>query len=372
MGFWKRNGGLLVLLWVCCGAAWADDAPKPADDCAAESGKHILWENDVITGKLFGRSDKWYTNGFKFYNSERPDCVSDNFPGFLHDRIEALRDAQPDGKPTYTIQTGNVIGQLMFTPKNLATAAPQPMDRFWGGWLYGGIVVQRQPYDTQQPGVERNRDELETLEVDMGITGPISGAEQVQRVVHAASNSTMPHGWGNQIKTELGIQFNYSRTHRFPKRLKNGEPPHMDFSWHYGGAVGTLFDYVNSGFTVRLGSKLSDEAPNVIESPSIGQFRRTSNAGYILARLDVKGVAHNTFIDGSLFRGTPHVSYLSSKHIVPQLTFGGVVECEYNDDGIKDGARLSFLIHRRGSESRSPAGPGAIFNFATLNVEWDL
>lgn len=326
----------------------------------------------MFTGKLFGRSDKWYTNGLKFYNSYQPDCVPRYLPGFLRDRIEALRDSQPGGEDTYAIQTGNVIGQLMFTPKNLTTAAPQPMDRFWGGWLYMGIVAQRQPYDKQQTERQRNKDELETLELDVGMTGPISGAEQVQRVVHALSNSTMPYGWGNQTKTEPGIQFNYVRIKRAWKYSSNGKPPHLDFSWHYGGAVGTLFDYVNGGFTARLGSKLTGEAPSVIESPSIGQFRKTSNAWYVLARLDMKGVAHNTFIDGSLLRGVPHASYLSSKHIVPQLTSGIVAEWKYNDDGVEDGTRLSLLIHRRGSEFRSPAGPAAIFNFATLNVEWDL
>lgn len=365
MKFWKRSCSLLALWWLCCGVTWAGDVRKPAGECAAESGKHILWENDVFTGKLLGRSDKWYTNGIKVYNSYQPDCVPGYLPDFLEDRIRGFGD---DGR--YAIQTGNVVGQLMFTPKNLTISAPQPMDRFWGGWLYVGIVAQRQPYDTQQK--KGNKDELETLELDVGVTGPISGAEQVQRGIHALSNSTMPYGWGNQIKTEPGIQFNYSRIRRAWKYPDNGKPPNLDFSWHYGGAAGTLFDYVNGGFTVRLGSKLTDEAPNVIESPSIGQFRKTSDALYVLARLDMKGVAHNTFIDGSLLRKDPHMSYLSSKRIVPQFTSGIVVEWKYKDDGIEDGARLSFLIHRRGSEFHSPDGPGAIFNFATLNVEWDL
>lgn len=371
MRFWKGSCSWLVLLCVGCGAAWAEAVPEPQNNCKMEKGKHLLWENDVLTGKLFGRSDKWYTNGFKFYGSDKPDCVPAYWFG-LHDQIEALHDVRPDGKPMYTIQTGHVIGQLMFTPKNLTIATPQPMDRFWGGWLYGGIVVQRQPHDSQQPG-GKNRNELETLELDMGVTGPISGAEQVQRVVHALSNSTMPSGWGNQIKTELGVQFNYSRIRRVWEYSVNSEAQNAsswDFSWHYGGAAGTLFDYVNGGATLRFGCRLTDAAPNVIESPSIGQFRRITDGGYLLARLDMKGVVHNSFIDGSLFRGQPHASDLSSKRIVPQFTYGIVNEWKYG--GGKEGLRLSALIHRRGSEFRSPAGPGAIFSFATLNIEWDL
>ena len=373
MAFWKRSCGLLVLLWVCSGAAWAEVSPDTPNRCADERGKHILWENDLFAGKLFGKSDKWYTNGVKFYTSYEKECVSSRLPGFLQDQIEGLRDIQSNGEKTYTIQTGNVYGQLMFTPKNLTIAAPQPMDRFWGGWLYMGIVAQRQPYVQEKTKRgELDKSELETLELDFGVTGPPSAAEQVQRGIHAISNSTMPQGWGNQIGAEPGIQLNYVRIMRVWKHKGNGDLPHMDFSWHYGGAVGTLFDYVNGGATIRVGSKLSDEAPNVIESPSIGQFKKTSSAAYFLARLDMKGVAHNTFIDGSLLRRDPYTSYLSSKAIIPQITFGGVLEWEHNDGGRQDGTRLSLLFHRRGSEFRSPAGPGAIFNFATLNVEWDL
>lgn len=366
MRFLKGSCGWLVLLWIFCGTAWAGSESKSAGGCAAESGKHVLWENDLFTGKLLGRSDKWYTNGIKFYNSE--NCIPSYLPNFLESRIRGL-----DGDGLYAVQTGNVFGQLMFTPKNLTVPTPQPMDRFWGGWLYMGIVAQRQPYGSSPPGVEKqkNKEELETLELNVGVTGPISGAEQVQRGIHAVTNSTMPAGWRNQIKTELGIQFNYSRIKRVWKYSKNSNAPNAsswDFSWHYGGSVGTLFDYVNGGATLRFGCRLTDEAPNVIESPSIGQLRAIGNGGYLLARLDMKGVAHNTFIDGSLWRGEPHLSYLSSKRIVPQLTFGGVMEWKHDNEG----TRVSILIHRRGSEFRSPAEPGAIFNFATLGVEWDL
>lgn len=360
MKLWKGCCGLAVVLWACCGSAWAEDTPDTKNNCERKGGKHILWENDVITGKLFGRSDKWYTNGIKVYNSYEKDCIPGWWPTFLENRISG------SGNGGYAIQTGNVVGQLMFTPKNLTTAAPQPMDRFWGGWLYMGIVAQRQPNGTRQG----SKDELETLEVDLGVTGPISGAEQVQRVIHAATNSTMPYGWGNQIKTELGAQLNYSHIKRAWKYPDSGGLPHMDFSWHYGYAAGTLFDYVNGGATVRFGGRLTDEAPNVIESPSIGQFKKISDAFYFLARADMKGVAHNTFIDGSLLRKNPHASYLNSKRIVPQLTGGMVFEKNYNNSN--DVARLSILIHRRGSEFRSPAGPGAIFNFATLIFECGL
>jgi hypothetical protein len=53
---------------------------------------------------------------------------------------------------------------------------------------------------------------------------------------------------------------------------------------------------------------------------------------------------------------------------VPQLSVGLVLEWA----GKREGKRLSILIHRRGSEFRSPAGPAPIFNFATVAWEWDM
>lgn len=84
----------------------------------------------------------------------------------------------------------------------------------------------------------------------------------------------------------------------------------------------------------------------------------------------MKAIAHNTFIDGSLLREAPHVSYVTSKQIVPQLTFGMVMEWQGSGDG--DGRRVSILFHRRGSEFSSPSGPAPIFNFGTIAYEWDM
>lgn len=341
-----------ALLLGASGAQAGDEGPPP--ECEEkENGHHILWENDVFTSRL-GKSDKWYTNGIKWASSYKPNCT----PGWLPDKLQStLADLMQEDR--YDIVYGVTVGQLMFTPKNLSTALPQPTDRFWGGWLYTGMQVQRQPRD--------DRNELETLEVDYGVTGALSGAEQVQKVIHKLSNSTPPQGWNNQVKTEPALQITYSRTFHTPQRRIPGTALSSDFAWHYGAAAGTLFDYVNGGVTARLGTKLTDVTPGTIENPAIGQFSKLSNAGYLMARLDMKAVAHNTFIDGSLLREAPHPSQVSSKQLVPQLSVGMVLEW-----GEREGKRLSILIHRRGSEFRSPAGPAPIFNFATVAWEWDM
>lgn len=344
-----------ALLFAC--SAHAAEEGDPAGCGEKDNGTHVLWENDLLTSKLLGRSDKWYTNGIKLASSYKPNCI----PGWLPDRLHHTLSAMMKDD-TYDVVFGFTAGQLMFTPKNLATPLPQPTDRFWGGWLYTGMMVQRQP--------RNHPDELETLEVDYGVTGPLSGAEQLQKLIHKLSDSTMPHGWNNQIKTEPAIQLTYSRTVHTPQRRIPGTPLSSDFAWHYGLAAGTLFDYVNGGLTARLGTKLTDVTPGTIENPAIGQFSRIDSAAYLLARLDMKAIAHNTFIDGSMLREAPHVSYVASKQVVPQFTFGMVLEWQGKEEG--EGKRLSILFHRRGPEFRSPAGPAPIFNFGTIAWEWDM
>ncbi|BBI99947.1 hypothetical protein FGKAn22_16400 [Ferrigenium kumadai] len=346
-----------AVLLLSASGAHAGKEGIPSGCGEKENGTHILWENDLFTSKLLGRSDKWYTNGIKLASSYKPNCIPGWVPDQLHDTLSSVMNDQE-----YDLVFGFAVGQLMFTPKNLTTPLPQPMDRFWGGLLYTGMLVQRQP--------KGHRDELETLEVDYGVTGPLSGAEQLQKLIHSLSKSTSPQGWNNQIRTEPAIQITYSRTVHTPQHRISGSPLSVDFAWHYGAVGGTLFDYVNGGLTARLGTKLTDITPGTIENPAIGQFSKIDSAAYLLARLDMKGIVHNTFIDGSMLRTAPHVSYVSSKQIVPQLTFGMVLEWQGKGEG--EGRRVSILFHRRGSEFRSPAGPAPIFNFGTIAYEWDM
>ncbi len=87
----------------------------------------------------------------------------------------------------------------MFTPSNTQTPLPQPDDRYYGGWLYMGGVIQ-----------EHSDAKTVTAELDVGVTGPYSGAEWAQKEVHRLFNYDQSQGWDNQIETEPGIQFSYN------------------------------------------------------------------------------------------------------------------------------------------------------------------
>ncbi len=306
----------------------------------------LYFENDIFSSYLgLGQSDKWYTNGIKLvyaYNDEDHTAVIGSMKGTL--------DNLPNSLFGNCARHGVVFGQLMFTPKNIATSAAQPNDRYYGGWLYFGGV-------TQNKDVDRTR----TAELDVGLVGPNSLAEQTQKAIHSAFGYTHPAGWNYQIRNELGVQFSYNDIIRFKSS------PHTDASYYFGGSVGTVFDNVKGGVMFRLGTNLDSVPISNIENPLIGA-KLEERGGYLLLRGELQGVIHNTFIDGSLFNSLPFQSNVKSRPIVGQLTLGLVKE------GLLGWpVKFSFLLHRKSSEFTSPTfGKNSLFTYGTANVEWPL
>ncbi|HEY7985333.1 MAG TPA: lipid A deacylase LpxR family protein [Methylophilaceae bacterium] len=334
-------------------SAFADcSAESPPDTGAsAKTNKQasLFLENDFFSTHLgLGDSDKWYTNGVKFTYTYDEDTAM--LPtATMRNAVERLAKAVHIDDFCQA-RYGVAFGQLMFTPQDTTIAAPQPNDRYYGGWLYMGGVIQ-----------ERSDKKTVTAEFDVGVTGPYSGAEWAQKEIHRLFNYDAPQGWHNQIKTEPGLQFNYNSI----TRLEGNS--HFDVSGYWGAVVGTIFDNAKVGMILRLG-QLSDNVPaSVIESPVIGGDLQT-HGWYFLAKGEVEGVLHNTFIDGSLFRSDPFANNTETKPVVGQVTVGFVKEGLFDEP-----VKLSFLLSRRTQEFTSPTvGAGQLFTFGTVNVEFPI
>jgi lipid A 3-O-deacylase len=183
--------------------------------------------------------------------------------------------------------------------------------------------------------------------------------------VYKRQGSPTPEGWHNQLKNEIGVQVTYTRNFTFKEAHNNLLG--FDLAAHYGFAAGTLFDYVNAGATIRVGNNLSGAPVGTIENPSLMAFEKPDNRAYLLARLDVRAQAHNTFVDGSVLRRDPHVSYVHSKAIIVQATVGVVLEAKSWSTH-----RFAFLFHRRSSEFNTPPGAARMQSFGTMMMEVDF
>ena len=346
---------VMAILIALSRAGWADSASDGPD----RYGIHLLFENDLVAESLgFGHSDRWYTNGFKLM-VELPDHAKQNLidrptvkKGMqwarpLTDKIRNFDDIYESGHYAFA------FGQLMFTPQNILDPNPQPFDRPWGGWLYVGGVLQSEPKN----GV------IDTLELDVGVVGKYSLARQTQQAIHRTFGYHDPQGWGNQLRSEIGFQATFSNSRRLTPEVQHGLG--FDVVRHYGFALGTVFDRVNTGLTGRVGFNLSDAAIGTIENPTLEGGPPGSVGAYLMAAVDAQGVLHNTFADGSLFRADPYQMHVHQKFLVLQGSTGVVFEF-----GNRSVRRIGILINRRTAEFKSPTKSQAVQTFGTAFFEF--
>ena len=373
-----RIASPLVLLWLVTllptgVLAQEPTAPaaleaKNAEPKKCEAGKsscdgldfHVLFENDLFSEALgFGHSDRWYTNGIKIMLTRKGPIAPLQLLADAADTVRPLA-SRLLGDPA-DMQSGYAAGQLMFTPANILQAGPQPTDRFWGAFLYVGSIVQTSSSSTSGKLVT---DDVRTAEVDVGFIGPPALGDQTQTQVHKTFGYNLPRGWSNQLPAEAGIQATYVRSIRWGGSAAAGLGRYVDVSTHRGFSVGTLFDSANVGVTARIGGNLAGVPVGTIERPSLANFKPTVNNFYGMVGFDLKAVAHNTFVDGSLFRAAPYASQMRSTPLVAQSTVGVVAELA--DFPVK---RISFLINRRSPEFTAPGFSAQIQTFATMLLE---
>ena len=142
------------------------------------------------------------------------------------------------------------LGQDIFTPEDIGERDLIKDDRPYAGWLYGGIGL-----------TSENGKRLDTLELNLGIVGPYSLADETQDNWHKLIGIDRPKGWRNQLENEPGIVLYYERKWRSLAKLPVEDiipidDLAFDFTPHVGAALGNVFTYGAAGFTLRFGDDL--------------------------------------------------------------------------------------------------------------------
>ncbi|WP_316815699.1 lipid A deacylase LpxR family protein [Pedobacter nyackensis] len=148
------------------------------------------WDDDYIN--FYGNgTDKAYTNGTRFtlfYTKNKPSH-------FLFERV--FPKAGDSSKNVF----GFGLSQLIFTPRDIANPNFQPNDYPWSGALYA--TYSHYSYN------EKKKYDLQT-ELDLGVIGPASLAEQTQKMIHKFVNYQEPNGWDNQFRNSLMLNLNFT------------------------------------------------------------------------------------------------------------------------------------------------------------------
>lgn len=242
----------------------------------------FLWEND----SWFTESDRFYTNGigvgWTFADSRFTRAVNRALSWL------PFSPENPSGRATELF-----FRQDMFTPEDFTNPNLVPDDRPYAGWLHLDFTHQILTLDK-----EERHDRLDTWQLEIGVVGPSSLAEQAQREVHELVDAPEPRGWRHQLKDEPGIVLGYRRDFRAYFNRESFAPCEADFIGHFGVRLGNVDTSIRLGGEVSFGFNLSRHFGTALRGPQIPQRHRF----YLAAGVEGRFVPQNIFLDGNTYR----------------------------------------------------------------------
>jgi lipid A 3-O-deacylase len=264
----------------------------------------LYWENDYLA-----KTDSNYTNGGRLswtspWITWKPegDSVPPGSSPWYQSLIKSIPFFYAPGS-----QSGIFIaaGQNIYTPDDLDEQEVIVDDRPYAGYLYLGFGV-----------IKKSDSHMDTLEVDAGIVGRHSYAEDVQKQVHKWIGNDEPKGWANQLKDEPTLEITYEHKWKW-LNAKTGRHWGYDLIPHAGFAVGNVAIYANAGAEFRFGwNRPNDFGTCTIrpgcESGASPDGENPDRPGrrlgvFFFLGADAQAVAHDIFLDGNTFQDSHSV-----------------------------------------------------------------
>lgn len=217
---------------------------SPTPVAAEESFGSVTYQNDAF----FGHDGGGYTNGI-FVSKVRvasPDESGVEPPLLLKQIVSWL------GMPQSTLASSS-LGQIMITPREIDRRNPDPNDV-----PYVGMLAFRSTHVFVHDNI------ADMLALNLGVTGPASGAAQTQRFVHRVIGSTRPEGWDSQEHNKALVSIESYRAWRYPWGSAESGPASGDFITLVGGALGNRESSVGGTVLLRYGVGLERSFPTVM------------------------------------------------------------------------------------------------------------
>lgn len=281
-----------------------------APPLSASAGTYTAqFENDRVAA-----TDRHYTTGMRINWVSDGATDSPLWAKNLLDQIYPLADLRAG-------RVGLALGHNIYTPEDTAASALSIDDRPYAGWLYGGISAHA---ETRRTIGGRTLDTLDTVELDIGVVGPMALGEEVQNNFHELINVSRSNGWRHQLENEPAVLFIAERRWR-PAPLSVGSLT-ADIIPHAGVSLGNVMTLANAGATVRIGQDLGvDYGPPHVR-PTLSGLAAvaggTDFAWYLFAGAEGRFVAHNIFLDGNTFADSHSVD---KKPFVADIQAGAAI-----------------------------------------------
>ncbi len=306
-----RSGVLCVFfcLFSCGMSLVAATSLLATEEPSLPWAMNIYFENDLFTG-----TDSNYTNGVKV-TVISPDLVSFVESGKLPEwslpyvyRLPFINNPEPGLKRKIEFS----FGQNMYTPADISRSDLIVDDRPYAGWTYFATA-----FHTRSSG------QMDTIELQLGVVGPDSFADETQKGVHSLRDLQRPNGWDHQLKNEPGLAAIYERKWRPDPLYSNGTLA-LDFITHLGCSLGNVATYANTGFETRFGWNLPDDfGASLIRPAGNTSFStRQQQGGYLFVGANGRAVARDIFLDGNTFADSHSVD---KKYFVADLAGGAAI-----------------------------------------------
>lgn len=283
----------------------------PCDAALSNPWTHTFYfENDLFNG-----TDSDYTNGVK-YCLISPDLSPHAPDGKLPRRVLEFIHGLPfiaGSRPEYTHKAEFSLGQKMFTPRDTAETELIRDDRPYVGWTYFTTAYHRRNDASEEISF------MDTVELQLGIIGPQSYAEDTQKFVHRVRDLDIPNGWNHQLENEVGLAIVFERKWL----LHPAKEKAFDYSTiaHAGVALGNVFSYGNAGMELRLGWHIPKDFGVSLMRPA-GSTRLEIGddfSVYLFGAVNGRAVARDAFVDGNTFSDSHSVD---KKYFVADLAGG--------------------------------------------------
>jgi len=199
----------------------------------------VYFEND-----LFANTDNYYTNGTKF-TWISPDLSryreAGNLPDWAYRLVHHLPFIHHEGLQRNVAFS---LGQNIYTPTDTQATHLIEDDRPYAAWLFFGVAFHN-----------KTEHWLDTIEVSLGVVGPIALGEETQNFVHRSRDIPTAKGWDNQIHNEPALNLVWERKYR---KLVAGNDGGFGFDLlgHFGASIGNVYTYANAGGGARFGYNL--------------------------------------------------------------------------------------------------------------------
>ncbi|MDN7131711.1 lipid A deacylase LpxR family protein [Halomonas sp. MC140] len=245
----------------------------------------VKHENDGIASS----DDGHFTSGFELNWMFEPEAQS---------WTQRLATALPDSIIGSADMAAYRLVHQIYTPNNIMQPGLIEDDRPYAGLVYGGVSLYE---DVPMGSWVQSTD----LHLDIGLAGPSSLADSIQREVHRVTDSDRPNGWNNQIGDEPIVN-------AAMRRQWWNSTPFIGKQFAHGpsvsAALGNLYTYAGAGYSVRWGDEAAG-IPTLTPSPGSRHYMtgRQGLQWYLFASVDGYYMAQNLTLDGNTFKDSHSV-----------------------------------------------------------------